>query len=259
MGKQHPTFLSFSHEQDVLFWVFSLVGNENSVKDFLTEVFLNCPGVVDVRAFGHGRPRRHACFSRILRAWPKFLPLDVRRDIRVDVRRISGPETYSLGCFFVPDLPTEAFKVIFDFAGYFYMLRGYFLDPPTIRFKTCIKWTFPRLFLPGKVIFALQGKRINAPKRFWGYGKATKEKGRLKWRPPPKLYIRAKVETFRGATEPFQPDLPLRPRPLAPDLFRTWFWPDFDLIRTWNPPFQVRIRSKSGPNQVWGEGSGPEG
>ena len=42
-------------------------------------------------------------FSRISRAWPKFLPPDVRRDIRVDVRRISGPKTYSLGCFLVPD------------------------------------------------------------------------------------------------------------------------------------------------------------
>ena len=52
---------------------------------------------------GHGRPHRNACFSRISRAWPKFSPPDVRRDIRVDVRQISGPKTYSLGCFFVRD------------------------------------------------------------------------------------------------------------------------------------------------------------
>ena len=53
---------------------------------------------------GHGRPwPQDACFSRISRAWPKFLPPDVRRDIRVDVRRISGPKTYSLGWFSVPE------------------------------------------------------------------------------------------------------------------------------------------------------------
>ena len=54
---------------------------------------------MDVRAFGSWCPHRNACFSRISRAWPKFLPPDVRRDIRVDVRGISGPKTYSLGCF----------------------------------------------------------------------------------------------------------------------------------------------------------------
>ena len=32
-----------------------------------------------------------------------FAP-DVRWDIRVDVRRISDPKTYSLGCFFVLDV-----------------------------------------------------------------------------------------------------------------------------------------------------------
>ena len=53
---------------------------------------------------GHGYPHRNACVSRIWRAWQKFLPPDVRRDIRVDVRGISGPKTHSLGCFFVPDL-----------------------------------------------------------------------------------------------------------------------------------------------------------
>ena len=55
-----------------------------SPKFCLTEVFLNPPGVMEVRALG---------------SW-KLLPPDVRRDIRVDVRGISGPKLYSLGCFF---------------------------------------------------------------------------------------------------------------------------------------------------------------
>ena len=55
---------------------------------------------------------------------------------------------------------------------------------------------------------------------------------------------------------------PSRTRPRlnpSPRLIRTRFWPDFDLILTWfwtrNPPFQVRIGSKSGQIQVriiWG-------
>ena len=56
-------------------------------------------------------------------------------------------------------------------------------------------------------------------------------------------YSRDFPEELQG---PSQPDLPLWHRPSA----RTWFGPDFDLILTWNPPFQVRIRSKSGRNQV---------
>ena len=50
-------------------------------------------------------------FSRISRAWPKFLPPDVRRDIRVDVRRISGPKTYSLGWFSVPEIWHKKWKL----------------------------------------------------------------------------------------------------------------------------------------------------
>ena len=76
-----------------------LIGNENSARSFLTEVFLNPLGSWTSAPSGHGRPHQNACFSRISRVWPKFLPPDVRRDIRVDVRRISGPKTYSLGWF----------------------------------------------------------------------------------------------------------------------------------------------------------------
>ena len=72
------------------------------------------------------------------------------------------------------------------------------------------------------------------------------------------------LETFQGATEPFQPDLPLWPDPLRTPPPR----PDSDLILTWfgpekaafSGPNQVEIRSE-GPNQVWGEvfGGGIEG
>ena len=58
-----------------------------------------------------------------------------------------------------------------------------------------------------------------------------------------------------GATGHAQLDLPhLDPTPCQP-LPWTWFGPDVDPIRTWNPPFSVRSASKSGPNQVWGRGS----
>ena len=66
------------------------------------------------------------------------------------------------------------------------------------------------------------------------------------------------VETFRGATEPFQQDLPPWPRPPLNTSPQPWFRPDFDLISAWFGPakadFRVQIRSKSGPSQVWGEG-----
>ena len=42
-------------------------------------------------------------FSMISRVRPKFFSPDVRRDICVDVRGISGPKTHSLGCFSVPE------------------------------------------------------------------------------------------------------------------------------------------------------------
>ena len=70
---------------------------------FLTEVSLNPPMVMDIRAFGSwtSAPKRE--FLQDFEGLAKFLPSDVRRDIRVDVRRISGPKTYSLGCFFIPE------------------------------------------------------------------------------------------------------------------------------------------------------------
>ena len=53
---------------------------------------------------------------------------------------------------------------------------------------------------------------------------------------------------------------PLAPTPsehLPPDLIQTWFWPDSDLKSAFSGPNQIEIRSeirsKSGPNQVWGE------
>ena len=64
-----------------------------------------------------------------------------------------------------------------------------------------------------------------------------------------------------GATEPTPLD-PTPSEPLPPDLIRTRFWPDFDLIRTEKADFgsesgqnQVKSRTESGP-QVRGEGFG---
>ena len=58
------------------------------------------------------------------------------------------------------------------------------------------------------------------------------------------------VESFRGATQPFQPDLPLWPRPSPNTTPQTRFGPDFDLISTWFGPEIRLFRSKSGRNQV---------
>ena len=59
---------------------------------------------MDVRAVGWWTSAPKCLFfSRISRAWPNFLSPDVRRDICVDVCRISNPKTCSLGCLFVPD------------------------------------------------------------------------------------------------------------------------------------------------------------
>ena len=41
------------------------------------------------------------------------------------------------------------------------------------------------------------------------------------------------VESLQGATEPFQPDLTLRPRPSANASPQAWFGPDLDLISIW--------------------------
>ena len=84
---------------------------------------------------------------------------------------------------------------------------------------------------------------------------------RLSYQKPQNPLRISSIRTFRGATEPSQPDLPLCTRPPPPRTsphgtnaaMRTRFWPDFDPIPTRNLPFQVRIRSKSGPNQVRGE------
>ena len=56
-----------------------------------------------------------------------------------------------------------------------------------------------------------------------------------------------KIETFRGATEPFQPDIPLWTRPPSEHLPPR---PDSDLISPDSGPGIRLFRSKSGPNQV---------
>ena len=61
--------------------------------------------------------------------------------------------------------PRVSFQVLFNLFGLFlplqiiFTLQGYFRNPPKTPFKTSIYLTFPRLFSPCKVIFALQGKR----------------------------------------------------------------------------------------------------
>ena len=68
---------------------------------YLAEVFLNPPEVMDVCAFGSWMSAPKCLFLfQNFDGRPKVLPPDVCR-IRMDVHRISGPKTYSLGCFFV--------------------------------------------------------------------------------------------------------------------------------------------------------------
>ena len=51
--------------------------------------------------------------------------------------------------------------------GLFQFCKVMFRDPPKIPFKTCIQLRFPGLCR--KVVFALQGKKVNNnPKRFLG-------------------------------------------------------------------------------------------
>ena len=73
-----------------------VVGNENSARSFSDRSSFQPP-------WGHGRPRLRVVDVRteMLVFFPGFQGHDrsVRRDIRVDVRGISGPKTYSLGCF----------------------------------------------------------------------------------------------------------------------------------------------------------------
>ena len=62
------------------------------------------------------------------------------------------------------------------------------------------------------------------------------------------------METFRGATEPFQLDLPLWPPTPSEHLPPR---PDSDLIRPDSDPKSAfcpnQVEIRSGPNQVWGE------
>ena len=82
-------------------------GTKIQPEAFLTEVFLNPPGVMDVRAFGSWTSAPKCLFfSRSLRASPKFYPR--RPPAYPRARRISGPNTYSLGCFAVPEKCPES-------------------------------------------------------------------------------------------------------------------------------------------------------
>ena len=58
---------------------------------------------MDVRVFGSWTCAPKCLFFQDFEGLTEVFALDVRQDIRVDVRKISGPKTYSLGCFFIPD------------------------------------------------------------------------------------------------------------------------------------------------------------
>ena len=78
------------------------LGDENSARSFPDRSFFEPPWVMDVHAFGSWTSMTPVLVSPgFLGLDRSFCPPDVRRDIRVDVRRISGPKTYSLGYFFV--------------------------------------------------------------------------------------------------------------------------------------------------------------
>ena len=69
-----------------------------------------------------------------------------------------------------PPSTQRIFKGYFCLVVSFVFCKVIFRDPPKRPFKTNIKLTFPRLFLPRPVVFALQGKRYRInPKRFSGY------------------------------------------------------------------------------------------
>ena len=82
----------------------SLLGTEIQPEVLLTEVFFfSPPRVVDVRALGSWMSAPKCLFFQDFEGLTEVLP-----DICVDVRGVSGPKTYSLGCFFVPDFSWEA-------------------------------------------------------------------------------------------------------------------------------------------------------
>ena len=72
------------------------------------------------------------------------------------------------------------------------------------------------------------------------------------------LYSQDFPRSYRAFPAGPTPLDPTPSEPLPPDLVRTRFWPDFGPIRTWNPPFRVRIGSKSGPNWVQIRSGGKE-
>ena len=65
----------------------------------------------------------------------------------------------------LPPYPKNIFVLFLTFRVT-YILQGLFLETlPKILFKTNIKLTFPRLFLPHKVIFALQGQKLKITRK----------------------------------------------------------------------------------------------
>ena len=64
-------------------------------------------------------------------------------------------------------LPRESFKVILNLKSFYFYLARLFLETLQRKnLKTNIKLTFPRLFLPRNVIFALQGQRLKIARKY---------------------------------------------------------------------------------------------
>ena len=80
-------------EQDKKLVLRFSIMNGNSARSFSDRSFFKTsPGSWTSAPSGHGCLHRNACFFPGVRAPDRsFLPSDVRRDIRVDVRGISGP------------------------------------------------------------------------------------------------------------------------------------------------------------------------
>ena len=86
------------------------------------------------------------------------MPPDVRRDIRADVRQISGPKTYSLGCFFVLEI-NRAFCVQLSQLS-FRMLMLFFrtrLPPPNSKLKPPGRWSISVSRFSNKELSATAG------------------------------------------------------------------------------------------------------
>ena len=86
----------------VLVLVATMAENEQSARDFCEKLFCT-PPVMDVRVFGSWMSAPKSFFQAFEGLSEVFAPGHPHEWPR-DVRRMSGPKTFSLGCFFVPEM-----------------------------------------------------------------------------------------------------------------------------------------------------------